>query len=82
MEEVSSRWILQEVFVDPNVFKGEGEFNLNLKVSSELLREEEKLKVVVEVNGSITGESGQVANVRFVNLTTLSKKRRLGQKRF
>ncbi|SMO71520.1 hypothetical protein SAMN06269117_12131 [Balnearium lithotrophicum] len=80
MEEISSRWILQEVFVDPNFSSKTEEFSLNLKISSEFLKEEENPKVVVEISGSITGESGQIANVRFVNLTGLSKKTKVRRK--
>ncbi|WP_457678028.1 hypothetical protein [Thermovibrio sp.] len=69
MVEVSSRWILQEVFVDPT-FKGEvREGELNLKVSSEVEREKEVLKVVVELSGSVLSKKEQVANFRFVSLT-------------
>jgi len=72
MEEISSRWILQEVFTDPTAEGEEGEFTLNIKLSSEIVERGEVTKAVVEISGSITGKFGQVANIRFVNLTELS----------
>ncbi len=70
MVELSSRWILQEVFVDPLTPGEVKEGKLNLKVASEVEREgEESLKVVVEFSGSVIEGSSQVANFRFVSIT-------------
>ncbi|WP_456342895.1 hypothetical protein [Thermovibrio sp.] len=70
MVELSSRWILQELFVDPS-FEGElGEGELYLKVASEVeKRDKEHLLVVVELSGSVINKKAQVANFRFVSTT-------------
>ena len=74
MTEVSSRWVLQEVFVDPSL-EGTSECTLTLSVVSEVLeKRENKYKVAVELSGSVVGEQFQVANVRFVNVSVVEVK--------
>ncbi len=76
MKEIESRWVLQELFVDPS-FKGEvkgGE--LFLKVSSKGKREGGTLEVITEISGSIIEGGEQVANLRFVSLTVVEAKRK------
>jgi len=77
MKEVSSRWILQEVFVDPSV-EGEVERGeLYAKLSSEVeSKKGEELSVVVEISGSVISEKAQVANFRFVSITQVRAPRR------
>lgn len=71
MVEVSSRWVLQEVFVDPSA-TGEESCSLNLSVASQVLeKEEQRFKVAVELSGSVVGEGLQVANIRFVNVSVV-----------
>ncbi len=73
MTEVSSRWVLQEVFVDPSL-EEISECSLNLSVSSEVVEKKgNRYKVAVELSGSIVGEF-QVANVRFVNVSVVEVK--------
>ena len=70
MKEVSSRWILQELFVDPSVEGEVKEGELYAKLSSEVERRgEEELSVVVEISGSVISKRAQVANFRFVSIT-------------
>lgn len=74
MTEVSSRWVLQEVFVDPSV-EGVGECTLNLSVACDVLEKKgNSYKVAVELSGSIVGDRFQVANVRFVNVSVVKAK--------
>jgi len=74
MTEISSRWVLQEVFVDPSL-EGIGECTLNLSVTCEVLEKEgNRYKVAVEISGSIVGDRFQVANVRFVNVSVVEVK--------
>ncbi len=74
MTEVSSRWVLQEVFVDSSLEEKSSDCTLNLSVSSEVVEKRGNLyKVAVELSGSIVGEF-QVANVRFVNVSVVEVK--------
>ncbi len=73
MIEISSRWVLQEVFVDSSLEEISG-CVLNLSISSEVIEKKGNLyKVAVELSGSIVGEF-QVANVRFVNVSVVEVK--------
>jgi len=85
MKEVESRWILQELFVDPSV-KGEvRDGELYVKLSSEAEKEgESSLTVIVEISGSVISKKAQVANFRFVSLTRVEapyRRRRSAVKR-
>ncbi len=74
MTEVLSKWILQEVFVDPSL-ETIAECTLNLSVASEVLeREGNRYKVSVELSGSVVGEEFQIANIRFVNVSVVEVK--------
>ena len=74
MTEVSSRWVLQEVFVDPSVEEEES-CTLTLTVTSKLLEKTgNRFRVAVELSGSVVGETYQVANVRFVNVSEIEAK--------
>ncbi len=74
MTEVSSRWVLQEVFVDPSI-EGVSECTLNLSVVSEVLEGSgNRYKVAVELSGSVVGDQFQVANLRFVNVSVVEVK--------
>ncbi len=76
MKEIESRWVLQELFVDPS-FEGEvKEGELFLKVSSKGKREGKNLKVITEISGSVIEGGVQVANLRFVSLTVVEPKRK------
>ncbi|WP_456455508.1 hypothetical protein [Thermovibrio sp.] len=76
MVEVESRWVLQELFVDPS-FKGEvGKGELFLKVSSKGKKEGETIEVITEISGSIVEKSFQIANLRFVSLTKVKPNRK------
>jgi hypothetical protein len=70
MVERSSRWLLQELFVDPTAPSLIDEGELYLKLSSEAEKKGENLiSVVVELSGSVISGELQYANFRFVNLT-------------
>jgi len=70
MKELGSRWILQEVFVDPSVEGELEEGEIFAKVSSEAEKKGgEELSVIVEISGSVISEGVQVANFRFVSVT-------------
>ncbi len=70
MVEVSSRWILQEIFTDPSACKEVKDGELFLKVASEVEKKGEGLiEVVVEFSGSVIEEKFQLANFRFVNVS-------------
>jgi hypothetical protein len=70
MVERGSRWILQELFVDPTAPSLVEDGELFLKLSSEAEKGGDNLiSVVVELSGSIVSNNFQVASFRFVNLT-------------
>jgi len=72
MIEEGSYWVLQEVFVDSGVAGELVECELNLKTASSVKKEgEERLRVTVEISGSLICKEEQIANVRFVNVTKL-----------
>ena len=74
MTEVLSKWVLQEVFVDPSL-DGTFRCTLNLSVASEVLeKKDNRLKVAVELSGSVVEEQFQIANVRFVNVSVVEVK--------
>ena len=69
MVEVESRWILQEVFVHPDVGSEKVSGVLNVEVFSDFKKEGDLKKVVVEVVGGIFEDGRQIANIRFVNVS-------------
>jgi len=71
MVELSSRWMLQEVFVDPCVEGEVEDGELHLKISSQAEKRENGLTVVVELSGSVISGRAQVANFRFVSVTEI-----------
>jgi hypothetical protein len=78
MLEESSYWVLQEVFVDSGVAGNLLECELNLKTASSLKKDGEgKVKVTVEISGSLICGHEQIANVRFANVTKLSLNRKV-----
>ena len=75
MREVSSFWVLQEVFVDPGVAGDCFECSLNLEVKTSL-KKLKNWRAVFEITGSLRSEENQIAHLHFVNVTELESKRK------
>jgi hypothetical protein len=73
LKETASRWILQEVFVDPSSGEEISEGKLRIKYSSELNRlSKSSFSAVVEIDASVESEERKIASLRFVSITSLS----------
>jgi len=69
MVKVKSSWILQEVFVHPEVGGDEIEGSLKLEVLRDCRKKGELKEVVVEIVGVVDDGERQIANLRFVNFS-------------
>ncbi len=82
MKILSSYWVLQEVFVDPQSAGDFRECNLSLEHSTILERgENNRLRVTVEMEGSLIENGVKVAHIQFVNVTLVEKRGRVTEKR-
>ncbi len=79
MVEIGNRWILQEIFVHPDIEDERISGVLNVEVFYDLKKEKGLRKVIVEIVGGIFEDGKQIANIRFVNV---SKFKSNGRKSF